>query len=91
MPGSSVTATAFCSYEWTSMPNNMNLHRNILFKDCAKVPAMPSFILGSPDGMPWVMQAYSQIVDPNLTYADLHTIRAVNGLGSDDLENTYDA
>ena len=33
--------TAFCSYEWTSMPSNMNLHRNIFFKDCAKVPAMP--------------------------------------------------
>ena len=23
--------TAFCSYEWTSMPNNMNMHRNIFF------------------------------------------------------------
>jgi hypothetical protein len=33
--------TAFCSYEWTSMPNNSNLHRNIFFRDCAKVPAMP--------------------------------------------------
>ena len=33
--------TAFCAYEWTSMPNNSNLHRNIFFKDCAKVPAMP--------------------------------------------------
>ena len=30
--------TAFCSYEWTSMPNNRNLHRNIFFRDCAKVP-----------------------------------------------------
>jgi hypothetical protein len=33
--------TTFCSYEWTSMPNNRNLHRNIFFRDCGKVPAMP--------------------------------------------------
>ncbi len=33
--------TAFCSYEWTSMPNYRNLHRNVFFKDCAKVPPMP--------------------------------------------------
>src|SRR5271167_4625752 len=33
--------TAFCSYEWTSMPNNRNLHRNIFFRDCAHVPGMP--------------------------------------------------
>jgi hypothetical protein len=39
--------TAFCSYEWTSMPSNMNLHRNIFFKDCAKVPAMPFSALDS--------------------------------------------
>ncbi len=39
--------TAFCSYEWTSMPNNMNLHRNLFFKDCAKVPAMPFSALDS--------------------------------------------
>jgi len=31
----------------------------------------PVFILDDPDGMPWVMQAYSNIVDPNLTYNDL--------------------
>ncbi len=41
------TFTAFCSYEWTSMPNNMNLHRNIFFKDCAKVPPMPFSALDS--------------------------------------------
>jgi len=41
------TFTAFCSYEWTSMPNNMNLHRNIFFEDCAKVPAMPFSALDS--------------------------------------------
>ncbi len=39
--------TTFCSYEWTSMPNNMNLHRNIFFKDCAKVPAQPFSALDS--------------------------------------------
>src|SRR5262245_48620188 len=33
--------TTFCSYEWTAMPSNMNLHRNVFFRDCAKVPAMP--------------------------------------------------
>src|SRR5271165_1789153 len=39
--------TAFCSYEWTAMPNNMNLHRNIFFKDCSQVPAMPFSALDS--------------------------------------------
>ncbi|SPF39618.1 conserved hypothetical protein [Syntrophobacter sp. SbD1] len=34
----------------------------------------PVFILEDPDGMPWVMQAYSNIVDPNLSYADLQTL-----------------
>lgn len=33
--------TAFCAYEWTSTPNNRNMHRNVFFKDCAKVPEMP--------------------------------------------------
>ena len=40
--------TAFCSYEWTSMPNNMNMHWNVFFKDCAKVPPMPFSALDSP-------------------------------------------
>jgi hypothetical protein len=39
--------TAFCSYEWTSMPNSMNMHRNVFFKDCAKVPAAPFSALDS--------------------------------------------
>jgi hypothetical protein len=39
--------TAFCSYEWTSMPNNMNLHRNVFFKDCVHVPAAPFSSLDS--------------------------------------------
>jgi hypothetical protein len=39
--------TAFCSYEWTSMPGNRNLHRNVFFRDCAKVPVMPYTALDS--------------------------------------------
>ena len=39
--------TAFCSYEWTSMPNNRNLHRNIFFRDCTHVPEMPYSALDS--------------------------------------------
>ena len=39
--------TAFCSYEWTSMPDNRNLHRNIFFRDCAKVPEAPYSALDS--------------------------------------------
>lgn len=39
--------TAFCSYEWTSTPNNRNMHRNIFFKDCAKVPELPFSSLDS--------------------------------------------
>jgi hypothetical protein len=32
------------------------------------------FILDDPDGTPWIMQAYSKIVDPNLIYDDLKTL-----------------
>jgi hypothetical protein len=39
--------TAFCSYEYTSQNNNINLHRNIFFRDCAKVPVMPYTSLDS--------------------------------------------
>ncbi len=39
--------TTFPAYEWTSTPNNCNLHRNILFKDSQKVPAVPFSSLNS--------------------------------------------
>jgi hypothetical protein len=39
--------TTFCSYEWTSTPDNRNLHRNIFFRNCAKVPEMPFSALDS--------------------------------------------
>ena len=32
------------------------------------------FILDDPEGTPWVMQAYSRIIDPNLSYEDLKTL-----------------
>ena len=39
--------TAFCSYEWTSMPDQRNLHRNIFFRACEKVPDYPFSALDS--------------------------------------------
>ncbi len=36
----------------------------------------PTFQLSAPDGSIYVMQAYAQIVDPKLTYADLPTLGA---------------
>ena len=39
--------TAFCSYEWTSTPRYQNMHRNVFFRDCAKVPAQPYSSLDS--------------------------------------------
>jgi Protein of unknown function (DUF3604) len=39
--------TAFCAYEWTSTPDYRNMHRNVFFKDCARVPEMPFSSLDS--------------------------------------------
>jgi hypothetical protein len=39
--------TALCAYEWTSNPDFANMHRNVFFKDCAKVPELPFSSLDS--------------------------------------------
>jgi Protein of unknown function (DUF3604) len=39
--------TTFCSYEWTSMPDQRNLHRNVFFRACDKVPDYPFSALDS--------------------------------------------
>ena len=39
--------TTFAAYEWTSTPNNRNMHRNVFFKDSKKVPDLPFTSLNS--------------------------------------------
>ncbi|MGB2667964.1 MAG: DUF3604 domain-containing protein, partial [Candidatus Acidiferrum sp.] len=39
--------TTFAAYEWTSTPDNRNMHRNIIFKDSKKVPDVPFTSLDS--------------------------------------------
>jgi len=33
--------TTFAAFEWSSMPNGENLHRNVIFRDAQKVPDLP--------------------------------------------------
>jgi hypothetical protein len=46
--------TSFVGYEWTSMPGNANLHRNVVFRN-AKVPKLPisNFDTGNDPRVLW--------------------------------------
>src|SRR5262245_61201671 len=39
--------TTFVAYEWTSAPNNQNMHRNVFFRNSKQVPALPFTCLDS--------------------------------------------
>ena len=62
------------------------------------VKGKPVFILQDPDGTPWVMQAWGQLIDKTLTYDRLKDLGAklkppagYNWIVQDELQNTYDA
>src|SRR5439155_6950875 len=71
----------FCQ---VNLPKNMNVQKKggTAYKPTTVPPASKQgylkgtkvFILDDPDGTPWIMQAYSHIVDPNLSLADLETL-----------------
>ena len=39
--------TTFCAYEWTAMPQNQNMHRNVFFRSCKGLPKAPFSALNS--------------------------------------------
>jgi len=49
---------------------------NIIQRDSTMwfLEGKPAFLLDDPKGNTWIMQAWADIVDPNLTYDDLSTL-----------------
>ena len=69
-----------CSYEWTSTPNNLNMHRNIFFKDCAKMPARPFSALDSQTPSDLWAWMDKQRADGNDLLAISHNANVSGGL-----------
>lgn len=71
--------TTFVAYEWTSAPNNQNMHRNVFFRDSKKVPAFPFSALDS--GKPEELWGWmdSQRKQGNEVLAISHNANLSNG------------
>ena len=72
--------TTFCAYEWTSMPQNQNMHRNVFFKDCSKLPKAPFSAIDSDhpeDLWNWMDTQRKQGID---LLAISHNANLSNGL-----------
>ena len=72
--------TTFAAYEWTSAPNNQNMHRNVFFKDTKHVPDLPFTCLDS--GEPEKLWAWmdDQRKQGNEVLAISHNANLSNGM-----------
>jgi len=72
--------TAFNAYEWTSTPNNRNMHRNIYFKDGKHLPPYPfsSFDSQAPEDL-WAWMD-KQRTEGNELLAISHNANLSDGL-----------
>ncbi len=75
--------TAFIGYEWTSMPDGNNLHRNVLFRDDSSVTSrilpFSSMDSGDPEDLWAFMAAYEQTTGGSVL-AIPHNGNVSNGL-----------
>ena len=74
------TFTTFCAYEWTSMPGNQNMHRNVFFKDCGKLPPAPFSAIDSDKPEDLWTWLETQRKQGNEALAISHNANLSNGL-----------
>lgn len=75
--------TAFIGYEWTSMPNGNNLHRNVLFRDdstkTSQLPPFSSVDSGNPEDLWAHLEKYEKTTGGSVL-AIPHNGNASNGM-----------